>query len=90
MIESADVGAMDALGIGYESLAKINPGLIYVAVTPYGSTGPKAGWAATDITVAAATGPMIQSGDRDRPPLIARRVCPRPHCTPVPRPRWAS
>ena len=69
VIESADVGAMDALGIGYESLAKINPGLIYVAVTPFGSTGPKAGWAATDITVAAAAGPMIQSGDRDRPPL---------------------
>ena len=69
VIESADFGAMDALGIGYESLAKINPGLIFVAVTPFGSTGPKAGWAATDITVAAAAGPMIQSGDRDRPPL---------------------
>ena len=69
VIESADVGAMDALGIGYKALAEVNPGLIYVAVTPFGSTGPKADWAATDITVAAAAGPMIQSGDRDRPPL---------------------
>ena len=69
VIESADVGAMDALGIGYDALSEVNPGLIYAAITPFGSTGPKAGWAATDITVAAAAGPMIQSGDRDRPPL---------------------
>ena len=69
LIESADVGAMDALGIGYEALAEINPGLIYVAITPFGSSGPKAGWAATDVTVAASAGPMIQSGDTDRAPL---------------------
>ncbi|MYD53989.1 MAG: CoA transferase [Chloroflexi bacterium] len=69
LIESADVGAVDALGLGYEALSAVNPGLIYVAITPFGSTGPKAGWAATDITVAASAGPMIQSGDRDRPPL---------------------
>ncbi len=69
LIESAEVGAMDALGIGYETLAAINPQLVYVAVTPFGSSGPKAGWAATDITVAASAGPMTQSGDSDRPPL---------------------
>ncbi|MYB22501.1 MAG: CoA transferase [Chloroflexi bacterium] len=69
VIESSDVGVMDALGIGYDALSEVNPGLIYAAITPFGSTGPKAGWAATDITVAAAAGPMIQSGDRDRPPL---------------------
>ena len=69
LIESADVRAMDALGLGHEALVAINPGLIHVAITPFGSTGPKAGWAATDITVAAAAGPMIQSGDKDRPPL---------------------
>ena len=69
VIESADVGVMDALGLGHAALSEVNPGLVYAAVTPFGSSGPKAGWAATDITVAAAAGPMIQSGDRDRPPL---------------------
>lgn len=69
LIESADVGAMDTLGLSYEALSAVNPGLIHVAITPFGSSGPKARWAATDITVAAAAGPMIQSGDRDRPPL---------------------
>ena len=69
VIESADVGVMDALGIGHGALSEINPGLIYVAITPFGSTGPKAGWAATDLTVAASAGPMFQSGDNDRAPL---------------------
>ena len=69
VIESAGAGAMAALGLGYDDLAAINPGLVYAAITPYGSTGPKAYWAATDLTVAAAAGPMRQSGDADRAPL---------------------
>ena len=69
VLESADVGAMTARGIGYEQLAESNPGLIYAAITPFGSDGPKAGWAATDLTVAAAAGPLAQCGDSDRPPL---------------------
>ena len=69
VIESADVGSMDNLGIGSRALSEFSPGLIYVAITPFGSSGPKAGWAATDVTVAASAGPMIQSGDTDRAPL---------------------
>ena len=69
VIESAEPGAMSALGLGYEQLAEINPGLVYAAVTPYGSTGPKASWPGTDLTVAAAAGPMMQTGDSDRAPL---------------------
>lgn len=69
IVESADVGRMSELGLGYEELLQVNPGLIYVAITPFGSTGPKAGWPATDLTIAASAGPMIQSGDKDRPPL---------------------
>ena len=69
VIESAEPGAMSALGLGYEELAAANPGLVYAAVTPYGSSGPKASWPGTDLTVAAAAGPMMQTGDSDRAPL---------------------
>ena len=69
LIESDDAGAMAARGLGYEDLAAINPGLVYAAITPFGSSGPKAGWIATDLTVAASAGPMAQSGDSDRAPL---------------------
>ena len=69
IIESDAAGAMATRGLGYDDLVKENPGLVYAAITPFGSSGPKAGWAATDLTVAAAAGPMAQSGDRDRAPL---------------------
>ena len=69
VLESAPPGAMDALDLGYEALAAENPALVYAAITPFGSAGPKADWAATDLTVAAAAGPMFQNGDADRPPL---------------------
>ncbi|MCR8472254.1 MAG: CoA transferase [Candidatus Korarchaeota archaeon] len=36
LIETFTPGFMDQLGIGYRQLSKINPGLIYVAISPYG------------------------------------------------------
>ena len=69
LIESEAPGEMAARGFEYESLAAINPRLIMVTITPYGSTGPKSSWAASDITLAAAGGSMSLTGDEDRPPL---------------------
>ena len=69
LIESEPVGSLEARGFGYETLSARNPGIIQVSMTPYGSTGPKSGWAATDITLAAAGGPMALTGDDDRAPL---------------------
>jgi crotonobetainyl-CoA:carnitine CoA-transferase CaiB-like acyl-CoA transferase len=76
LIESADVlvesrkpGEMDRLGLGFEELARLNPSLVYVSVTPFGQTGPKAGWAASDLTVFAASGALWLMGDEDRPPV---------------------
>src|SRR6185369_2536943 len=47
MVASADVlvenfrpGVMDRLGLGYDDLKKINPRLIYAAITAFGTTGP--------------------------------------------------
>ena len=37
--------------------------------TPSGTDGPKAGWAHTDLTLAAASGAASLTGDEDRPPL---------------------
>jgi crotonobetainyl-CoA:carnitine CoA-transferase CaiB-like acyl-CoA transferase len=60
---------MAAAGLGYEQLAESNPALIYVSVSPFGQDGPKANWAATDLTVFAACGAMALTGDPDRAPL---------------------
>ncbi|HET6873826.1 MAG TPA: CoA transferase [Acidimicrobiales bacterium] len=45
------------------------PGLVHVSITPYGSSGPKAGWPGTELTSEAASGRLVNQGDRDRPPI---------------------
>lgn len=69
LIESFDPGVMAALGLGYDEVAAINPGIIYVSVTPYGQSGPDAQSPATDLTLEAAGGLLGLQGDPDRPPV---------------------
>jgi crotonobetainyl-CoA:carnitine CoA-transferase CaiB-like acyl-CoA transferase len=69
VIESEAPGAMEARGLGYASLRREHPGLIYVSISPYGQSGPKAALAATDLTLAAASGLLFMTGDADRPPV---------------------
>ena len=71
LIESDRPGSMARRGLDYEQLARVNPALIYVSITAYGQDGPKAGLAASDLTVLAAGGPLILYGDADRPPVRA-------------------
>ncbi len=40
LVENARVGAMDRLGLGYETLRQTNPRLIYCAITGFGPSGP--------------------------------------------------
>jgi crotonobetainyl-CoA:carnitine CoA-transferase CaiB-like acyl-CoA transferase len=68
-IESDTPGAMVQRGLGYEDLAAVNPALVYVSITPFGQSGPKAGYADSDLIVWAAGGPLALTGDTDRPPV---------------------
>ncbi|MFI5321693.1 MAG: CoA transferase [Myxococcota bacterium] len=69
LLESHAPGALAALGLGFEELARVNPALVYVSITPFGQNGPKAAWRATDLIVAAAAGPLLLQGDDDRAPV---------------------
>lgn len=69
LIESANPGSWEARGLGYDQLAAINPALVWVSITPFGSHGPKANYAATDLIVQAAAGTVDLAGPSDRPPL---------------------
>src|SRR3990170_5682355 len=40
LLESFRPGVMERLGLGAEALRKLNPGLIYCAITGYGQDGP--------------------------------------------------
>ena len=69
VIDSGAPGALAALDLDYVALAAINPALVMGSVTPFGQDGPKAHWAATDLTVWASAGPMSITGDEDRAPV---------------------
>jgi crotonobetainyl-CoA:carnitine CoA-transferase CaiB-like acyl-CoA transferase len=67
VIETFGAGEMDSWGIGYRQLSQKNPGIIYIAVTPYGQYTEKARQFAhfpdSDITSQAGSGLPAQVGD---------------------------
>ncbi len=69
LIESDSPGHLASLGLGYEDLAAKNPALIGVSITPFGQDGPKASYADSDLVILAAGGPLVLTGDDDRPPV---------------------
>ncbi len=69
LIESCPPDKLAERGLGYERLAELHPDLVVVSITSFGQQGPKAHWPATDLTITAASGALILTGDADRPPL---------------------
>jgi crotonobetainyl-CoA:carnitine CoA-transferase CaiB-like acyl-CoA transferase len=69
LIESFAPGWLAARGLGPADLAAANPALVAVSITPFGLDGPKAAYAASDLSVLAAAGPLALTGDADRPPV---------------------
>ena len=51
-----------ALGLGHESLASTNPGLIVCSLTPFGQTGPWRDYMTSDLLHMAAGGEMASCG----------------------------
>jgi crotonobetainyl-CoA:carnitine CoA-transferase CaiB-like acyl-CoA transferase len=69
VVENADPGAMDRRGLGFDALRSARPDIVYVALSPFGQTGPYAGYLATDLTLAAMGGAMALNGEPDRRPV---------------------
>lgn len=62
VIENYRPGVMERLGLGYEDLRKINPGIIYGAVSGFGHFGPYSRRAGYDIVGQAMSGLMSTTG----------------------------
>jgi len=69
MVKKADIvtenfrpGTMEKLGIGYEDLKKVNPGIIYAAISGFGHTGPYKMRPGYDIIAQAMSGLMSTTG----------------------------
>ena len=69
VIESFPVGYMKGLGLDYPELQTTKPDIIMASISPFGQTGPYAGYWASDLVAQAASGYLYVCGDPDRPPL---------------------
>jgi benzylsuccinate CoA-transferase BbsE subunit len=69
VIESFQPGYMEKIGLGYEVLSQINPGLIMTSISAFGQEGPYKDYKASDLVVRALGGMIFTVGDPDRPPL---------------------
>jgi crotonobetainyl-CoA:carnitine CoA-transferase CaiB-like acyl-CoA transferase len=67
-IQNFRTGVAERLGFGYDTIAKLNPRLVYCSISGFGGTGPESRRAAFDLIVQAESGVMSLNGDDDRPP----------------------
>ena len=62
LIENFRPGAMERLGLGFETLNRRNPRLVYCSISGYGQTGPCRDEAAMDLIVECSSGFMSITG----------------------------
>jgi crotonobetainyl-CoA:carnitine CoA-transferase CaiB-like acyl-CoA transferase len=78
LVDTADVfienyrpGALAKMGLGYEDLARRNPGLVYCSISAYGHTGPDSHRAGFGLIAEAKSGIMQMVGTPgEAPPLL--------------------
>jgi len=69
LLENFRSGTMEKLGLGYGTLAKLNPKLVYCAISGFGESGPEAHRGGYDLIVQAESGVMDLTGFADGPPV---------------------
>jgi len=69
VLETAAPGELEALGIGWGALRAELPRLVWCSLTPFGRSGPWAGFRAHDLVLVALGGNAALTGDADRPPV---------------------
>ena len=84
LVATADVvvqnfrpGVVERLGIGYDDLRAVNPGLVFLSISGFGEQGPYAGRRVYDPVVQALSGlTTIQAGSDTERPRLVRTILP--------------
>jgi alpha-methylacyl-CoA racemase len=71
VLESFRPGVLDRLGVGYERMREVNPGIVYCAISGYGQTGPKRDAAGHDMNYLGLVGLLGLTGARGGEPVQA-------------------
>jgi CoA:oxalate CoA-transferase len=69
VIENFRPGVMERLGLGYDALRELEPGLVYCAISGFGQDGPLRDNPAYDQIVQGLSGVMSVTGDAASAPL---------------------
>jgi crotonobetainyl-CoA:carnitine CoA-transferase CaiB-like acyl-CoA transferase len=62
MVENFRPGVAERIGIGYETMAELNPSLIYCSISGFGQTGPYSSRGGFDLVAQAMSGLMTING----------------------------
>jgi crotonobetainyl-CoA:carnitine CoA-transferase CaiB-like acyl-CoA transferase len=69
VVENFRPGVMDKLGLGFEVLRKVRPGLIFASISAFGRSGPWSKRPANDIILQSVSGLMGITGERGGGPV---------------------
>jgi crotonobetainyl-CoA:carnitine CoA-transferase CaiB-like acyl-CoA transferase len=73
LVESFSPGVMERLGLSFEALVEINPGLVMTSISNFGQTGPYRDYKSSDTITFAMGGAMNFTGTPDRSPVAVGR-----------------
>ncbi|MFA1822089.1 CaiB/BaiF CoA transferase family protein [Virgibacillus oceani] len=65
IINNFKTGTMERFGLDYETLAAINPGIVFCSITGFGETGPNKDMPGYDFIIQAMSGFMSITGDKN-------------------------
>ncbi|WP_174615936.1 CaiB/BaiF CoA transferase family protein [Virgibacillus ihumii] len=68
IINNFKSGTMQRFGLDYDTLAEINPGIVYCSITGFGETGPYKDFPGYDFIIQAMSGLMSITGDKESGP----------------------
>jgi crotonobetainyl-CoA:carnitine CoA-transferase CaiB-like acyl-CoA transferase len=74
VVENARAGTMDRLGLGYEQMREVNPGIVYCASSSFGDAGPLQTMGSTDPQGQAFSGFASINGHPGAGPEVLRYV----------------
>ena len=69
LIEDLGLPRLEQMGLMRARIESLNPGLIHVSVTTFGSYGPHARWKGGELVASATGGVLRLTGEPDRPPV---------------------
>jgi crotonobetainyl-CoA:carnitine CoA-transferase CaiB-like acyl-CoA transferase len=69
VVETMAPGELERLGLGYDTLHRINQRIVLTSITPFGQTGPRSSWLTSELVAEAVSGMLYVNGFPDAAPI---------------------